>query len=222
MARRDRESVNDGLSAILPGGSGSDLLGQVVANDRKRGGRQAHEQPPETPLQEHALSELPAAETTGAAEVAPTTPPDAEAKREPSDVLPEPAPVDNQTNTQADTYTRTQTDMQAAAPASAPRKSTEGKRSSPRAGTPSSDAGALLATRREEAARMASSSTVTITFRIPHELNDWLDAYVHSSWPKRVRKQELVAEALRLLIARRGQAGELILPTELLPDEESS
>jgi hypothetical protein len=51
-------------------------------------------------------------------------------------------------------------------------------------------------------------------------LNEWLDAYVHGAWPSKVRKQELVAEALRLLVARRGGPGEPCLATALLGDSE--
>lgn len=85
------------------------------------------------------------------------------------------------------------------------------KRASPTAGKLTSD-------RAVEARRLADSPTVTVTFRLPRELNDWLDEYVHRSWPDRVRKQELVAEALRLLFARRGRAGEPVVPTDLLPE----
>jgi len=67
---------------------------------------------------------------------------------------------------------------------------------------------------------MAKSSTVTVSLRMPHQLNSWLDAYVHESWPERVKKQDLIAEALRMLVARRGKAGEFIIPTELLPEDE--
>ncbi|MBX9583423.1 MAG: hypothetical protein K2X87_24240 [Gemmataceae bacterium] len=67
---------------------------------------------------------------------------------------------------------------------------------------------------------MVDSSTVTVTLRLPRAMNDWLDEYVHRSWPERVRKQELVAEALRLLFARRGRAGEPVVPTDLLPGGE--
>jgi len=64
----------------------------------------------------------------------------------------------------------------------------------------------------------AAGRTMTVTLRIPQPMNDWLDDYVHQSWPERVRKQELVIEALRMLMVRRGQAGEEVLPTELLDD----
>ena len=81
-------------------------------------------------------------------------------------------------------------------------------------------AGKLTSVRTAEARRLADSPTVTVTFRLPRELNGWLDEYVHRSWPERVRKQELVAEALRLLFARRGRAGEPVVPTDLLPEGE--
>jgi hypothetical protein len=66
---------------------------------------------------------------------------------------------------------------------------------------------------------MAGSPTTTVTLRIPRELNDWLDEYIHRAWPEKVRKQDLVSEGLRLAFARRGRPGEPILPTALLPEE---
>jgi hypothetical protein len=77
----------------------------------------------------------------------------------------------------------------------------------------------LLQGRVAEAERMAESPTTTVTLRIPRELNDWLDEYIHRAWPEKVRKQDLVSEGLRLAFARRGRAGEPILPTPLLPEE---
>ena len=77
----------------------------------------------------------------------------------------------------------------------------------------------LLARRLAEGKRMAESTTTTVTLRLPQELNDWLDEYVHRAWPERVRKQELVIEGLRMLFARRGRPGEPVLPTGLLPEE---
>jgi hypothetical protein len=68
---------------------------------------------------------------------------------------------------------------------------------------------------------MAASPTTTVTLRIPRELNDWLDEYIHRAWPQKVRKQDLVGEALRLAFARRGRPGEPVLPTPLLPEEGS-
>jgi hypothetical protein len=51
-------------------------------------------------------------------------------------------------------------------------------------------------------------------------MNDWLDTYVHGAWPEKVKKQELVVEGLRLLIARRGKPKEEIISTELLPEDK--
>jgi hypothetical protein len=67
---------------------------------------------------------------------------------------------------------------------------------------------------------MAEGPTMTVTLRIPTEMNRWLDEYVHRAWPERIRKQELVIEALRLLFARRGRPGEPLLETDLLGGEE--
>jgi len=78
----------------------------------------------------------------------------------------------------------------------------------------------LLQRRIAEAEALASSPTTTVTLRIPLALNDWLDEYVHGSWPEKVKKQQLVTEALQLLFARRGKPKEAILPTELLPNDE--
>jgi hypothetical protein len=68
------------------------------------------------------------------------------------------------------------------------------------------------------AQELAASPTTTVTLRVPTRLNEWLDAYAHGMWQHKVRKQELVAEALRLLIARRGGAAEEVLTTDLLGD----
>ncbi|MBY0514110.1 MAG: hypothetical protein K2P78_09395 [Gemmataceae bacterium] len=80
----------------------------------------------------------------------------------------------------------------------------------------------LLRSRRAEAERLRNSPTTTVTLRVPRAFNEWLDEYVHRSWPERVLKQDLVAEALRLLFARRGRAGEPVLPTNLLADGDES
>ena len=80
------------------------------------------------------------------------------------------------------------------------------------------ETGDLLEGRISEAKRMAESGTTTVTLRIPRELNDWLDEYVHRAWPEKVRKQALVIEGLQMLFARRGRPGEPILETGLLPE----
>jgi len=74
----------------------------------------------------------------------------------------------------------------------------------------------FLSERVTEAERMGKSPTTTVTLRLPRELNDWLDEYVHRAWPEKVRKQELVIEALRILFARRGRPSEPLIETELL------
>jgi hypothetical protein len=79
----------------------------------------------------------------------------------------------------------------------------------------------LLTVRLAEGRRLAETPTTTVTLRLPRGLNDWLDEYVHRAWPKRVRKQELVAEALRMLVVRRGRPGEPVLDTEFLREDES-
>jgi hypothetical protein len=88
------------------------------------------------------------------------------------------------------------------------------KREGRRQGT--KDTPGILAIRLAQAERMARTPTTTVTLRVPQEFNAWLDEYVHRSWPDRVRKQELVTEALRLLFARRGRHGEPVISTELL------
>ena len=75
----------------------------------------------------------------------------------------------------------------------------------------------LLERRVEEAKALSETATTTMTLRIPAGLNEWLDEYVHGSWPEKIKKQQLVTEALLLLYARRGKPKEEILPTEFLP-----
>jgi hypothetical protein len=79
----------------------------------------------------------------------------------------------------------------------------------------------VLKKRLALADELASTPTTTVTLRIPTGLNRWLDAYVHGAWPARVRKQELVVEALRLLIAHRGGAREELVTIDLLEDAQA-
>lgn len=78
----------------------------------------------------------------------------------------------------------------------------------------------LLERRTEEAKAMAETPTMTVTLRIPTAFNDWLDEYLHGSYPVKIKKQELVVEALQLVYARRGKPKEEILETELLPSND--
>ena len=58
---------------------------------------------------------------------------------------------------------------------------------------------------------MASSPTMTLSLRIPKELNEWLDRYTHLSYPERITKQSLVIEALSLIYLKRGEAKEKLI-----------
>jgi hypothetical protein len=78
----------------------------------------------------------------------------------------------------------------------------------------------VLEKRLALADELARTPTTTVTLRLPAGLNQWLDGYVHGAWPARVRKQELVVEALRLLIARRGGPGEDSFSTDLLAERQ--
>jgi hypothetical protein len=72
------------------------------------------------------------------------------------------------------------------------------------------------------ARELSGGPTTTVTLRLPFRMNEWLDAYVHGSWPERVKKQALVVEALQLLVARRGGPGQERLETDLLPTVASA
>lgn len=192
MPKRDRAAVNQELSQILAGSDAPDLLGNVIRSDRRRAGRALPDTTEKDTMTGHAVS----------------------------------GQYDKQTNTQPDhrssgqagkpaSYVAVgQPDTAADLPGAGARKQ-EGK------GQPEGRAGDLLDGRVAEARRMAESPTTTVTLRIPRELNDWLDEYIHRAWPEKVRKQDLVSEGLRLAFARRGRPGEPILPTTLLPEEES-
>jgi hypothetical protein len=69
----------------------------------------------------------------------------------------------------------------------------------------------VLEKRLALADELSKTPTTTVTLRLPAGLNQWLDGYVHGAWPSKVKKQELVVEALRLLIARRGGPGEEVI-----------
>jgi hypothetical protein len=86
---------------------------------------------------------------------------------------------------------------------------------------PRSDAGRkkTLEKRLALADELANTPTTTLTLRLPVGMNQWLDAYVHGVWQTKVRKQELVIEAMRLLIARRGAPNEDVLATDFLAEK---
>ena len=87
---------------------------------------------------------------------------------------------------------------------------------------PSASYGDRLSERVAEAGELASTPTMTVTLRIPQGFNEWLDGYVHGSWPEKIRKQELVVEGLMLAYARRGCAGEEVIGTALLGEDEKT
>lgn len=195
QAKRDRAAVQEGLG---------DILGSVIAGDRVRGGRGSA--PPED------APAPPREETPPAQE--PVTEPAADDLAD----IPTSKQADKQDSLQASQQASKRADKQATKPAS---QLASLPASLPacqlRGGSPSKE---LAALRAAEAGRLAASATANVTVRIPKDINDWLDEYVHRAWPERVRKQELVVEALKLLFARRGRAGEPVLETDLLPDEE--
>jgi hypothetical protein len=200
MARKDRKAFDQGLDSVLPP-AGLDLMGDIIASDRRRTGRAGEAPSPEEPDEKEAEQNYD--NKTGQQDI---------------------KHYDNKTTGQDHNATVTQEDNktgeQSFTGSRPPR--TQSRRRDPRPPKPDSvpaEPADLLTLRIAEAQRMAKSATMTVTLRIPQEMNNWLDEYVHRAWPARIRKQELVVEALRLLVARRGKAGEPVLPTELLPEE---
>jgi hypothetical protein len=190
MPKRDRAAVNQELSQILAGSDTPDLLGSVIRSDRRRSGRAQPDTAEQDTMTGHAVI----------------------------------GQYDKQTSTQADQRTSgpegkpassvavAQADATTERPAAAAPRRKDG-------GQQERGTGDLLEGRAAKARRMAESPTTTVTLRIPRELNDWLDEYIHRAWPAKVRKQDLVSEGLRLAFARRGRPGEPILLTALLPEE---
>ena len=192
MPKRDRAAVNQELSQILAGSDAPDLLGNIIRSDRRRSGRELPDTAEQDTMTGNAVS----------------------------------GQDDNQTSTQADHRTSGPA-CKPASPVAVGQADTaaehlrEGTAKQETRGQPEGRVGDLLDGRVTEARCMAESPTTTVTLRIPRELNDWLDEYIHRAWPEKVRKQDLVSEGLRLVFARRGRPGEPILPTTLLPEEES-
>lgn len=166
----------------------NDILGNVIRSDAQRAGRGRAEPPPET--------------------VPPVPTPDP-VPQSASDRSP--LPDDTMALTQYDIMTNGQEDKgEEPVPPARPAPSRRPTRAAERRNSRSP-----LTERIETAQTMAASPTMTVTLRIPMDFNAWLDEYVHLSWPQRIRKQELVVEALRLLYARRGKAGEEVIESDL-------
>lgn len=189
MPNRDRTTVDQELSQILDGSDATDLLGSVIRSDRRKAGRAAPAADHDTMTSQSVIKQY---------DKPASTQPDQRTSGEAG------KPVSQEAVGQADAATERPG-------ASTARR--EGRRQ------PADGANDLVEGRAAEARRMAESPTTTVTLRIPRQLNDWLDEYIHRAWPERVRKQDLVSEGLRLVFARRGRPGEPILPTALLPEE---
>jgi len=189
MPKGDRAAVNQELSQILGGEDATDLLGSVIRRDRRVAGRALPAPSEQDTMTSHAVI----------------------------------GQYDKQTSTQPDHRTSGQAGKQAnpVAVEQADAAERPGAGATTREGSRPQERGTgdLQKARVAEAKRMAESPTTTVTLRIPRELNDWLDEYIHRAWPEKIRKQELVSEGLRLVFARRGRPGEPILPTALLPEE---
>lgn len=203
MSRRDREAVSRGLGQLFAS-EGGDLLESVIRSDRHRAGRAGSPPPGGGAAAEEPL---PSYDTM----TSPIVLSEYDNKTDPQ--------TDNRASQQADRPASHTATVQAAKlpespPGAAPKPTHTRKHRSVAEPTD------FLAARIAEGRRLAQTPTTTVTLRLPRGLNDWLDEYVHRSWPRRVRKQELVAEALRLLFARRGRPGEPVLDTNFLPEDE--
>jgi hypothetical protein len=177
------------MSQILGGSDATDLLGSVIRSDRRKAGRTVPAGDDDTMTSQPVIGQY-----------------DKQASTQP----------DQQTSGEAGKPADPDAIGQADAATEHPGQGTAKREGRRQHGGGAAD---LLEGRAAEARRMAGSPTTTVTLRIPRELNDWLDEYIHRAWPEKVRKQDLVSEGLRLVFARRGRPGEPILPTALLPEE---
>lgn len=192
MARRERDAVRDGLAQLF--GDSPDLLAGVIWSDRVRAGRDG--QTPAyagTEPTEHGEPPVHGDTHTAASPVR--------------------LDYDKQTDKHTDLPTTAHTDSPTHTPACNQAHASV-KRKRPQ------EPNRLRAERLAEADRLAAGPTLTVTLRLPQAFNAWLDEYVHRSWPVRIRKQELLGEALRLLFVHRGRAGEPLLLTDWLDSKE--
>ena len=114
---------------------------------------------------------------------------------------------DKQASKQADKQTTGQTDK---LPADARMKASKNDKP-----TQAKTLAEIIQDRTEEAAKMGETGTTTVTLRIPVELNEWLDEYTHAYYKEKVKKQDLVKEALTLLYLKRGRPGETVIDSDL-------
>jgi hypothetical protein len=197
VANKDREAVQTGLN---------DLLGDVIKRDQLSAGRQSHEAEPER-----------------AVKLAPgSVSPDYDNNTD-NTVMPQ---YDNMTSKQYDKQIGLQPSLQSHGQAEKEEDPSErtviARSPSPnikkKAVKPTVSERTVLEVRLEKVALMSEDAKITVTLRIPGALNEWLDEYVHRSWPNKIKKQDLIVEAIQLLYARRGNAGDEKLPTELLDE----
>ena len=222
MASPRRKPELEGLDAVLPA-QPPDLMSSVIDSDRKRAGRGEYREPPAaesdimtSPMtigqpdqSEDTQADLPA---SGQQEVAADEQGHSTGGLSAAAGRPEepPAEIGQQHRSMG------------GAGADSPREPNERVPQRSRTAAPKTKSlPEQLVARRQSAASAAGSRTMTVTLRLPQAMNDWLDEYVHQSWPNRIKKQELVIEGLQMLIARRGKAGEPVLPTELLDEDKS-
>ena len=238
---KDRAAVKGGLD---------DLLGNVIRNDRQRAGRGnptaqtgAKGAVAEATEREANLAspEMEGSDTSPHTGLSPVPSPSSETVSETS--LPSRSAAGITTDTHSDIMTNGQPaegdqSQKTQGAAKVARPKTEGagnapkttarpaqaRRSKPAAKSSGSSASHedRLLERVEEAGELAATPTITVTLRIPQGFNEWLDGYVHGSWPEKIRKQELVVEGLMLAYARRGHAGEEVIGTALLGENEES
>ncbi len=203
MAKRDREAVNRGLEGMFGSPSGADLISSVLRSDRTRTGRTPSEtsDPPSDSQPEIASPEI-----SGNIMTRHTVIEEYDNKTDKSYDHMTSKSYDNK----ASPNTIKQADTSSENTAEIPERTTKRKERAEKGE-------GLLGKRHVQATQMAKSGTTTVTLRLPREMNDWLDEYVHRAWPERVKKQELVTEALRMLFARRGRPGEPVVESELLP-----
>lgn len=206
---KDRAAVQSGLN---------DLLGNVIRNDRTRAGRGGANTPETSPVPVEATAPIttpsPSTLETMTASAGRTT-----AKiKNPEDLTSENQSPSIMTDKHSDIMTNGQADGAQAPNPKVPKAEIEipkGEVAQVQRKMHTAN-GSRSSGRVKEAEVLAATPTMTVTLRIPQGLNEWLDGYVHGSWPHKIRKQELVVEALKLAYARRGKAGEEIIETELL------
>lgn len=205
---KDRAAVQSGLN---------DLLGNVIRNDRARAGRGGANAPEASTTPEEATAPISTPPgPTLEAKIASTDRPTAQGKG-PDNQTPEDPLPGVITDTHYDIMTSGQGGGDQNPETESPKDEIAPARHRARTADDNHSSG-----RVEEAEVLAATPTMTVTLRIPQGLNEWLDGYVHGSWPRKIRKQELVVEGLKLAYARRGKAGEEIIETELLGGTDGS